>query len=123
PSPTPSGPPGSPSPPTPTGSTGSSTSAPTGATGPTSIVGPTTSLIVRLVPGLTEAQQSDVIASHGGVETSSIPALRMHVVDVSATGLSTEIADFEADPSVQSVDRDRTRDAEAIPNDPSYADQ
>src|SRR6266516_5139082 len=110
-SPTPSGPTvsaGSSSP-TPPGSTGSSTPAPTGATGPTSILGPTTSLIVRLAPGLTEAQQADVIASHGGVETSSIPALRMHVVDVPASDVSTRIDDFAADASVQSVDRDRTR--------------
>src|SRR5439155_7097678 len=55
--------------------------------------------------------------------TSSIPALRMHVVDVPASDVSTRIDDFAADASVQSVDRDRTRDAEATPNDPSYPDQ
>ena len=46
----------------------------------------------------------------------------MHVVDV--TGPVTDaIAAFAADARVESVDRDRTRDAEATPNDPSYADQ
>ncbi|MDP9335780.1 MAG: S8 family serine peptidase, partial [Actinomycetota bacterium] len=47
----------------------------------------------------------------------------MHVVDVLSATVGTTLADFAADPSVQSVDRDRTRDAGATPNDPSYPDQ
>ena len=84
--------------------------------------GVTGSLIVRTAPGLSPSEQAAAITDNGGTETASIPALRMHVVDV--TGSVTDaIAAFAADPRVESVDRDRTRDAEATPNDPSYVDQ
>ena len=37
-----------------------------------------TSVLVKLVPGLTPESQAAVITRNGGVETSSIPALRLH---------------------------------------------
>src|SRR5207247_47565 len=40
-----------------------------------------------------------------------------------AATVAASLAEYRADPRVQSVDRDRTRDAEATPNDPSYPDQ
>ena len=43
---------------------------------------PSDHLIIRLIAGLTSAEQQSVIARHGGTETSSIPALRLHFVDV-----------------------------------------
>ncbi len=64
-----------------------------------------------------------MIARNGGVETSSIPVLRLHVVDVPAGEVSSYADAYAADPDVASVDRDRTRDAEATPSDPAYGDQ
>src|SRR6266550_4362792 len=81
------------------------------------------SLIVQTVAGLTDADIADAIGAGGGTEVSSIPALRLHVVDVDAATVAASLAEYRADPRVQSVDRDRTRDAEATPNDPSYPDQ
>ncbi len=90
---------------------------------PTPYSGPTASIIVQTVPGLTKPQQADVIARDGGVESSSIPVLRLHVVDVPAGEVSSYADAYAADPDVASVDRDRTRDAEATPSDPAYGDQ
>src|SRR6476661_4879982 len=81
------------------------------------------SLIVRTVPGLTDADIAAAIAAGGGTEISSVPALRLHVVQVDAATVADSIATYSADASVESVDRDRTRDAEATPNDPAYPDQ
>ncbi|HEY7564151.1 MAG TPA: S8 family serine peptidase, partial [Acidimicrobiia bacterium] len=80
-------------------------------------------LIVKLVAGLSLEQQADVIASYGGIETSAIPVLRLHMVAVAPDTAAETIAAFEADPAVVSVDRDFPRDAEAVPNDPGYSDQ
>ena len=81
------------------------------------------SLIVRTVPGLTDADVAAAIAAGGGTEISSVPALRLHVVEVDAATVADSIAAYSADARVESVDRDRTRDAEATPNDPAYPDQ
>src|SRR6476660_10144939 len=81
------------------------------------------SLIVRTVPGLTDADVAAAIAAGGGTEVSSVPALRLHVVQVDAATVADSIAAFSADARVESVDRDRTRDAAATPNDPAYPDQ
>ena len=43
----------------------------------------TSSLLVKLISGLSVDEQAAAIARNGGVETSSIPALRLHVVAVS----------------------------------------
>src|SRR6476659_4203542 len=74
------------------------------------------SLIVRTVPGLTDADVVAAIAAGGGTEVSSVPALRLHVVQVDAATVADSFAAYGTDPRVQSVDRDRTRDAEATPN-------
>ncbi len=47
----------------------------------------------------------------------------MHVVDVARATSADSIAAYRADPRVDSVDRDRVREAEATPDDPSYSDQ
>src|SRR5678816_2609115 len=49
----------------------------------------TSSLLVKFVPGLSLEQQANVIARNGGVEGSSIPALRLHVVAVATEQLAT----------------------------------
>src|SRR5690349_13706079 len=51
----------------------------------------TASLIVKLVPGLTTSEQAAVIARNGGTETSSVPALRLHVVQVPADDLDATL--------------------------------
>src|SRR6476660_1737211 len=70
------------------------------------------SLIVRTVPGLTDADVVAATAAGGGTEVSSVPALRLHVVQVDAATVADSIATYSADARVESVDRDRTRDAE-----------
>ena len=80
-------------------------------------------LIVKLVAGLSLEEQADVITSHGGVETSGIPVLRLHMVAVAPDAVDEAIAAFASDPAVVSVDVDLPRAAEAVPNDPGYADQ
>jgi subtilisin family serine protease len=83
----------------------------------------TTSLMVKMVAGLSQDEQAAVIASNGGIETSSIPALRLHVVEVSTSDLSTIIQNYQADPRVVSVEENKTRKAEGIPSDIFYAYQ
>src|SRR3954465_7446082 len=83
----------------------------------------TRTLLVRLVTGLSDADIADAISAGGGTEVSSVGALRLYIVDVPAAGVDASVAEYSSDPRVQSVDRDRTRDAEATPNDPAYGSQ
>ena len=64
------------------------------------------SLLVKLRPGLSPAQQADVIARNGGVETSSIAPMRLHVVAVLTSDLPIVLARYSADPEVQHVETD-----------------
>ena len=82
----------------------------------------TSIVIVRTVSGLSDAEQAQVIADHGATELDSIPALRLHVVEAPGTAADATAA-FSLDGRVESVDRDRTRDAEAASSDPAYPDQ
>ena len=118
--------------------TSSATNAPSDAQSPTDAPSPsdsssptnsdpapsaTRTLLVRLVSGLSDADTADAIAAGGGTEVSSVDALRLYVVDVPAASVDASVAEYSSDPRVQSVDRDRTRDAEATPNDPAYGSQ
>jgi uncharacterized repeat protein (TIGR01451 family) len=76
-----------------------------------------------MAPGLSAEDTAAAIAAGGGTEVASIDALRIHVVDVPAATIDESIVAYRADPRVDSADRDRTRDAEATPNDPAYPDQ
>ena len=98
-------------------------SAPAPSVTTTQAVTNSASLIVQTIAGLTDADIADAIAAGGGTEVSSIPALHLHVVDVNAATVADSLTEYRADPRVESVDRDRTRDAEATPNDPAYVDQ
>ena len=80
-------------------------------------------LIVKLVAGLSPDEQAAVILSHGGVETSAIDVLRLHMVAVAPDTVEETAAALAADPAVVSVDLDLPRAAEAIPNDPGYDEQ
>src|SRR5665811_1998867 len=48
----------------------------------------TSSLIVKLVPGLSTADQEAVILRNGGTQTSSVPALRLHTIEVSPDAIN-----------------------------------
>src|SRR6266568_396637 len=98
----------------------SDTNSPTPSSTPT---GPTAGLILQMDSGLTAAEQQAVIANDGGAETGSVPALRLHFVDVPAADLSSYAQAYQSDPAVVSVDRDRSRDAEGAPSDPAYPNQ
>ena len=83
----------------------------------------TTSLIVKMVSGLTPQEQSAVISSNGGTEVSSIPALRLHVIEVPTSDLSTIIQNYQNDPKVVSVEENKERKAEGEPSDTDYGSQ
>src|SRR5438094_239643 len=83
----------------------------------------TSSLLVKLVDGLSAQEQADVIARDGGIERSVIPVLRLHVIDVPASDLATVRASYQADPQVVSVEENRTRVSETVPGDPLYPNQ
>jgi len=81
------------------------------------------SLVVKLVPGLTTEEQAAVIARNGGTETSSVPALRLHVVSVPAADLPAVLQAYQADPQVESAELNTVRKAEGAPSDQNYAYQ
>lgn len=84
----------------------------------------TSSLIVKVVSGLSQAQTAEVIARNGGVETSSVAALRLHVVEVPSSDLPATLLNYQSDPQVESVEENQTRKVETIsPPDPLYGDQ
>jgi len=56
---------------------------------------PTTpSLIVKLVTGLSVSDQAAVVARNGGVEKSTVPALRLHVIEVGTNELDQVLASY-----------------------------
>src|SRR5437868_6695075 len=83
----------------------------------------TASLIVKLVPGLTTTEQAAVIARNGGTETSSVPALRLHVVQVPADQLDATLAKYQGDAQVTRAEVNKQRRSDAIPSDPLYSSQ
>src|SRR2546430_1130429 len=84
---------------------------------------PTSSLLVKLVDGLSAQEQADVIARNGGVEISSIPALRLHVIQVAPADLPQVLANYQADPQVVNAEENKTRQSQAFPTDPLYSNQ
>src|SRR5438876_2372768 len=80
----------------------------------------TSSLLVKLVDGLSAQEQADVIARNGGVEISSIPALRLHVIQVAPADLPQVLANYQADPQVVNAEENKTRQSQAFPTDPLY---
>ena len=73
--------------------------------------------------GLSQTAQADVIARNGGVETSSILELRLHVVEVPADRVGQYLNAYQGDPDVESADKDRVRETEGAPNDSAYGQQ
>src|SRR5262245_19131986 len=64
----------------------------------------TSSLIVKLIDGLSLTQQAAVIARNGGIEVSVVPALRLHIVEVQTADLSTILQRYRSDSQVESVE-------------------
>src|SRR2546427_6057827 len=81
------------------------------------------SFIVKLANGLSADEQQAVLSRNGGVETSSIPALRLHTIQASSDRLDVAIQSYQSDPQVESVEREKIRAAGATPSDPAYPDQ
>ena len=84
---------------------------------------PPSSIIVKLVAGLTDQAQVDVVASNGGILRSSIPALRLYVIDVPPADLADTLARYQADLRVERAEENKVRVSESVPGDPLYADQ
>ena len=81
------------------------------------------SLIVKLASGLSSDEQAAVFARNGGVRTSSIAPLRLHVVEVPADQLVAVLSSYRGDPLVESVEENTTRRSEGIPSDALYIKQ
>src|SRR5437764_4382176 len=76
------------------------------------------SLIIKLAAGLSTAEQASVAARNGGVETKSIPALRLHVIEVPTNALDQILAKYKLDPQVARAELNHTRKFAEIPSDP-----
>jgi subtilisin family serine protease len=75
--------------------------------------------LVTFVPGASGAEQGAALADVGATDVSTIPALRMHVVDASEAAVSS----LGANPTVQGVEADQVRNVQGAPSDPSYSSQ
>src|SRR5213594_941757 len=78
------------------------------------------SLLVKLIGGLAPEQQAEVIARNGGIAVSSIPTLRLHVIQVAPADLPQVLANYQADPQVVNAEENKTRQSQAFPTDPLY---
>ncbi|HXT03166.1 MAG TPA: S8 family serine peptidase, partial [Casimicrobiaceae bacterium] len=83
----------------------------------------TSSLIIKLAVGLSSDEQAAVIAQYGGTESSTVPALRLHVVEVGADQRDQALANYQADPRVVRAELNKVRQSSAIPSDPFYSQQ
>ncbi|HXI80614.1 MAG TPA: S8 family serine peptidase, partial [Verrucomicrobiae bacterium] len=108
-------------PPTPDPTTPAPDPTATPAPAPTATPAPVTvaPYIVTFVGGTSAATQADAIAAAGATDLDSIAVLRMHAVQAG----DAAVAALRADASVASVELDRSRAAEATPDDTSYGDQ
>ncbi len=95
------------------------TTAPTPDPTPASTPAPTSPFIVAFAAGVTSAEQLAALDAAGATSNDTISALRMHAVSASAAA----VAALRDDARVTSVELDRSRAAEADPNDSLYPDQ
>ncbi|MEP6681454.1 MAG: S8 family serine peptidase, partial [Chloroflexota bacterium] len=93
--------------------------APSDTPAPTAAPAASRAYIISFASGSTTAAQLATLAAVGATPDSSIPQLHMYGALLTDAAVSTLLAD----PSVARVDLDRTRAAEAVPSDASYADQ
>ena len=85
----------------------------------TAAAAPREDYLVTFADTSTEAERDAALAAADAVVVSSVPALSLSVVSLDATGLDT----LRADGHVVRVESDKTREVQATPSDPSYADQ
>ena len=83
----------------------------------------TSSLIVKLVGGLSVDEQAAVIERNGGTEKSQVPALRLHVIELPTDQLEVTLNSYRADPQVVRAEVNKARKSEAVPSDPLYSQQ
>ena len=83
----------------------------------------TSSLIVKLVSGVSADQHAAIVARNGGTITSSIAALRLLIVSVPSEELTAALTSYQADPAVQNAEVNKVRVSEAIPSDALYGNQ
>lgn len=83
----------------------------------------TVTLLVRVDPALTAAEQDAVIASHGGTQASVITPLGLHEVVVDAAAAGERLDAYSADPAVLSASADHARHVAGSASDPDYAAQ
>src|SRR5687768_10716932 len=81
------------------------------------------SYLVTFAAGTSADEQAAVLAEAGATDVDAIPQLRMHAVTLPAESASSGVDSLRALASVTNVNIDRTRVAEAAPDDPAYADQ
>jgi subtilisin family serine protease/PKD repeat protein len=96
---------------------------PPGAVAQTAPTGTTSSLIVKVIAGVTPDQQAAIVARNGGTLTSSIPALRLLVVSVPQDEVAATLTRYQADAQVQTAEANKVRVSESMPSDALYANQ
>jgi subtilisin family serine protease len=74
---------------------------------------------VTFAPGTSAAAQLDALAAAGATSLGSIPVLRIHSIEATASAF----ADLLQNPLVTRLDADRVRETEADPSDAAYPDQ
>ncbi|MEX1073460.1 MAG: S8 family serine peptidase, partial [Chloroflexota bacterium] len=85
--------------------------------------GATISFIVTFAPDGNSEAEAELLASVGAVAGATVPALHMQVVELAEATFLADLDVLRASPLVASVDLDRTRAAEAAPNDTAYSIQ
>ena len=80
--------------------------------------------IVTFTRGATPQQRAAALTAADATIISTVPALGLAIVELPAgPAAAAGAAALAADPAVKSVELDHTRDIEAAPGDPRYADQ
>ncbi|HET9218437.1 MAG TPA: Ig-like domain-containing protein [Terriglobia bacterium] len=85
--------------------------------------GATTTLIVKMIQGVSPADAEATIIRHGGTLKSSIAPLRMYVAEVPVEATETIITNLQKDPNVERVEIEQSRKVSAVPTDALYSTQ
>src|ERR1019366_9111053 len=91
---------------------------------PSASAGPLVRYIVTFTPGASAGQRAAARPAGGTTPVSTIPALGLAIVELpGGPAAPTAAAALAADPAIKSVEQDLSRDVEAAPTDPRFADQ
>ncbi len=93
--------------------------APSDTPAPSATPAASRAYIITFASGASTDAQLATLAAVGATSDGSIPELRMQSASLSAEAVSA----LSANPLVARLDLDRTREAEAVPSDASYANQ